>query len=225
MADQERIFLSSEGDRWYNRNKSLFDDRTSIELRAPSILAEMYGLYPGSILEVGCSNGWRLDEFRRKYGAKCFGVEPSDEALKNGREIFPEITLERGVVAQIPFKEPCDLVVVNYVMHWVSRGELYRSIMEIDRLVKDGGHLILGDFLPDIPCKTRYHHYTDETVYTYKMDYSALFTASVTYKEIARLCSDHGTKKFTPNATSSRRGTCVLLKKFKEDFYPEVEIK
>lgn len=225
MADQEGIFLKSEGDGWYNRNKSLFDDQSSAELRAPTILAEMYGLNPGSVLEVGCSNGWRLEEFRSKYGAECFGVEPSGSAIEDGRVKFPEIKLERGVAAQIPFKEPCDLVIVNYVLHWVSRGELYRSVTEIDRLVKDGGYLMIGDFLPDTPCRTNYHHYADEQVFTYKMDYPALFTVSSTYKEIAKLCSDHGTKKFTPEATSGRRGVCVLLKKSKEDYYPVVEIK
>lgn len=171
MTDQENIFSSSEGDAWFFRNQGVMASADSIEMQAPRLLMEQYGLNPIRILEIGCSNGWRLNEIRERYSSICLGVEPSQAAIDEGRRLFPEITLLKGVASSVPIQEPCDLVIVNYVMHWVSREALYRSINEIVRLVADGEYLILGDFDPDVSFRNSYKHLPDQGVYTYKWLY------------------------------------------------------
>ena len=77
-----------------------------------------------------------------------------------------------------------------YVLHWVDRSTLTRTVCAIDGLVGDGGLLILGDFLPDYPQRRRYHHLPDEDLYTFKQDYPALFTGLGLYRKMARLTYD-----------------------------------
>lgn len=63
---QKNIFMISEGDSYYNRNrdklleldKLISNDYILIGLRALSLSIQ-------SVLEIGCSNGWRLEAIRR----------------------------------------------------------------------------------------------------------------------------------------------------------------
>ncbi len=124
------------------------------------------------------------------------------------------------MLADLPLEERFDLVVVNFVLHWVDRSTLARSISEIDRVVTDGGHLILGDFLPDSPLRRSYRHRKDERVYTYKQDYARIFEALCTYKELARMTYDHDKPNLgIGSADSCSRGVCVLLGKSETRYY------
>lgn len=216
---QEDIFSNSEGNKWYERNSGVLSSEAK-RVDLPLKLIKMYGLKPKKVLEIGCSNGWRLQEIATQYGAKCVGIEPSTVALKAGAKQFPKVAFKRGLASNIPTKDTFDLVIVNFVLHWVSRELLLASIKEIDRTVADGGYLIIGDFAPDSPARTRYHHLPDEDVWTYKMDYARAFTATALYGEVARLTFDHD-NHLLESATSDRRGDAVLLKKSLSLYYAE----
>lgn len=56
--DQKNVFMSREGNEWYERNKSAILGKT-LE-RDPIFKALAYlGCKPTRILEIGCANGWR----------------------------------------------------------------------------------------------------------------------------------------------------------------------
>ncbi len=56
--DQKNVFMSREGNEWYERNKSAILGKT-LE-RDPIFKAlEYLGSKPTRILEIGCANGWR----------------------------------------------------------------------------------------------------------------------------------------------------------------------
>ena len=125
----------------------------------------------------------------------------------------------RGLASEIPTQEKFDLVIVNFVLHWVAREELLRSISEIDRIVEDGGHLVVGDFLPDQPTMTNYHHLPGENVYTYKLDYADIFTSSSLYRAVSRMTFSEGKHDFSTNVPSADRAAVTLLQKSLNDFY------
>lgn len=214
---QENIFIKSESDSWFSRNKDLIvaDKRTDHVLK----LMEMYQLKPKKVLEVGASNGFRLDQIAQITGATCIGVEPSAKAVADGNKRYKEITMKRGTASEIPLKEKFDLVIVNLVLHWVSREKLLLAISEIDRCVKDGGYLIVGDFDPDFPTKTKYHHLPKEEIYTYKLDYAGLFSASALYREVGTLTYHHDTHQYNPDTSANDRGVVTLLRKSLDEFY------
>jgi len=70
------------------------------------------------IVELGCSNGWRLNNFYKKFnGVNCFGVDASIKAIENGKKRYPHITFFHGLLSQIPLEEEFDLVIVSFVLH------------------------------------------------------------------------------------------------------------
>lgn len=209
---QDDIFRQTEGDSWFARNRAAlgaFDASADLPLR----LLELYNLRPQSVIEIGAANGVRLAAIERWSGARCVALEPSADAICDGKASFPALTFIRGSAGAVPVKESFDLVIVNFVLHWIDRVSLLRSVGEIDRLVKDGGFLIIGDFQPANFIRARYHHLTDSEVYTYKQDYPALFRSAGLYHPVAMLSADHSTKALDPRAVEHDRIGATLLRK------------
>lgn len=217
MPSQDEMFYKKEGDRWFERNKGFF--HMSPALDRPLFLMEQYALKPKRVLEIGCSNGWRLSEIAKKYRARCVGVDPSKKAIKDGKKQYPKITFIRGMASALPLKTTFDLVIVNYVLHWVSREKLLRAVAEIDRVVADGGYLIVGDFMPDFPTKNPYHHGAAKNVYTFKLDYAEIFTRTAVYQRIAQVTYNHYDRNLTGATDTQSRSACTLLKKSWGDYY------
>src|SRR5262249_22807204 len=147
------------------------------------------------VLEIGTANGFRLAEIQRSTGARAVAVEPSAQAIDNGCKAFPSIQFVRGTAHSIPLEENFDLVIVNFVFHWIDRSNLLRSVAEADRLVRDGGWLIIGDFCPANRLRVRYHHLQDQKIFTFKQNYADTFLASGLYHSVASLTADHAAKK------------------------------
>lgn len=221
MPSQETIFLQGEGDAWFRRNHCALDPAQREATDYPLALLHAYHLRPQRVLEVGCSNGWRLHALQQRYGCACVGVEPSAEALAAGRSQFPAIEFRSGMAASLPCPpgETFDVVIVYFILHWVDRQALLTSLAEIDRVVADGGYVLLGDFLPDAPQRNRYAHRSDVEVYTYKLDYAAILESSALYTNVARLTFDHDHHKYAGAVGAATRGVCQLLRKSTSEFY------
>lgn len=217
---QDEVFRHGEGDRWFARNRAAldgFDTGADLPLR----LLDLYNLRPASVIEVGAANGFRLAVIARRSGARCVAVEPSIAAIDAGRARFPALTFVRGSADAVPVAESFELVIVNFVCHWIDRTSLLKSVAEIDRLVGDGGFVIVGDFQPATLMRTRYHHLSEDQVYTYKQDYAGLFQASGLYHAVAMLSADHGTKALDARVGETERIGATLLRKQLRGHYLE----
>jgi SAM-dependent methyltransferase len=212
---QDDFFAAGEGDHYYRRNREALKAKRA-EHDPPMRLIREYGLRPGSVLELGCADGWRLESIRHELGSECVGVDASREAIASGARDYPRLTLLTGTLAEVPIRDRrFDLVLVFFVFHWNDRETLLRAVAETDRLVRDGGFLIVGDFLPDAPERRPYHHAEPGAVFTFKQDYAAPFLASNLYSEIARLSFDATRKDpaADPDVSAGDRGMCALLRK------------
>jgi trans-aconitate methyltransferase len=221
---QDDVFYSSEGDAWFERNKQSICQNRGDDL-ALQILKESLPLTGvESVLELGCANGWRLNLLSEILPDATFsGMDASLGAIEDGENRYPDISLTHGLLSDIPFNRSFDLVIVNFVLHWVDRSSLLKSIAEIDRMINGGGYLLLGDFLPDVPQRRKYHH-LEQGVYTYKQDYSKLFQSLGIYQEKVRKLFNHDDKsKSLLETDASSRGMCSLLTKSLHDYYRDHE--
>jgi SAM-dependent methyltransferase len=209
---QDRLFGEGEGDRWFERNRqalNTFDPAADLPIR----LIGLYAIAPQRVLEIGAANGFRLAAIHERTGAETVAVEPSALAVLNGKASFPFITFIRGTASSVPLRDSFDLVIVNFVFHWIDRRSLLRSAAEVDRLVCDGGYLLIGDFFPANQLRVRYHHLEGEEVYTYKQNYAEMFLASGIYQPVSFLTAHHATKELHPRASEKERiGTWLLRK-------------
>ena len=218
QLSQDEVFAAFEGDNWFERNKAGLE-RFDLEADFPLKLMELYRLRPRSVLEVGAANGYRLAAISERYGARVVAVEPSVEAIVDGKSRFPYVEFVRGGASAIPLQELFDLIIVNFVFHWIDRTNLLRSVAEIDRLLMDGGFLIIGDFFPSNLMKVRYHHLPDQKAYTYKQDYAATFMASGLYHPVCLITGSHSSKALMGEVTEDERiGVWLLQKKLKDHY-------
>lgn len=220
---QDSIFLNYEGDNWFNRNLKSIVNKSKHDIVLDMI--RHYNIAPKTVLEIGSSNGYRLNEINRIYGSKCTAVEPSEFAIYDGKKRYPNIEFHRALASELPFdnNQKFDLVIINSVFHWIDRKNLFKSVYEIDRVLSDDGFLIIGDFLPDSPNKVNYHHIKDEQVWTYKQDYTKIFTCSNLYHLIGFMTGHYKTKELNPHTDGNNRISVSLLRK-NYDNYTEIKL-
>lgn len=206
---QDDIFAAGEADNWFRRNR----DHLGVHGDPLTDLVVAAGLQPRSVIEVGAANGYRVAALRERFGCRAVAVDLSEEAVADGRARHPEVEFHVGRIDAVPVADAFDLVVVSFVLHWVDRHVLLRAVAEVDRLVADGGHLALADFLPDANVRVRYGHLPDDDVWTYKQDYPALFVASGLYRIVGSVAGAHGGPVPADDVPSNERVGMALLRK------------
>lgn len=184
---QRDVFLATEGDRYFRRNRMHrpdLDECAGADLLLRS-LADLE-LSPASVLEVGSSDGWRLESMRRTWpAARCAGVDPSAEAISAGAERYPELDLRRGTADDLPFEDGSfDLVVLGFCLYLCDRSDLFRIAAEVDRVLAPRGHIAIYDFHASQPHRNPYTHSAEMA--SYKMDYARLFDWNPAYHSVLR---------------------------------------
>lgn len=185
MDEKVSNALKSDGDRYHLVNHDgvgtiadpLFDKLRIIHQVSPIT----------SILEVGCSTGFRLEKSRVEFGAKCFGVEASAEAVNEGRESFPQLTLVNGVAPDVLTQwadETFDVVTLGHLLYLLPRESLFALAAQVDRLLRPGGHLLVEDFFSTSPSSSDYRH--TSVLKVFKSDPTAPWTWSPTYTLVSR---------------------------------------
>jgi len=191
--NQKSVFLNGEGDSWFDRNNSLsLPERIKQDFILKEI--ELLEIKPVTVIEIGCSEGWRLNVIHELYGSECFGFDPSKKAISNGSDIYPDINLKVGTADNIEYKsDSVDLLIVGFCLYLCDRNDLFLISKEIDRVIKNKGIIIVLDFYSEVPYKNFYEYKSD--VYSYKMDYEKMFTWNPQYNLISKKISDHDRDK------------------------------
>jgi ubiquinone/menaquinone biosynthesis C-methylase UbiE len=181
MSIQKQAFLQSEGDRWYERNIDALKSKDGDPVLSTIVKLR---LNPKSILEIGCANGWRLKHLT-DGGAECFGIDPSEKAIREANN--PNLKI--GTADNLPFPDNSfDLVIFGFCLYLVDPSLHFRCVAEADRVLSDGGTLIIFDFQSKTPYFNDYTHLTG--MRSYKMEHSDYFLASPAYAMIYRETSD-----------------------------------
>lgn len=174
---QSQAFIDGEGEAWLKRNESKLGATND-----PALLTmEKYGLKPKKVLEIGCANGWRLEILRRAWGCRCEGVEPgADLGETRGTEIWP------GTADNMPYcySADYDTVIYGWCLYLCDPEDYFRIVSEGDRVLADGGKLVIYDFLADFPYKNKYKH--REGIFSHKMDFSKLWLSHPGYSLYGR---------------------------------------
>lgn len=177
--------LRRDGDRYHRANH---DGVGTIADPAFDQIVLCHGVSPvGSVLEVGCSTGFRLSKVAAELGARVAGLEASADAVDEGRSLHPGLDIRCGVAPRDLSwwaGERFDVVVVGHLLYLQPREALFALAAAVDGLLADGGHLIVEDFLSPSPVSVPYRH--DDTLRVFKADPSAPWTWSPTYQLVSR---------------------------------------
>ena len=217
--EQKDVFRTGEGDSYFARNRAKLASAEARGADDPVLEAlRRLGVRPRTVLEIGCSNGWRLEALRRESGASCHGIDPSPQAIAEGKAAYPLLRLAEGTADTLPFPDATfDLVVFGFCLYLCDRKDLFRIASEADRVLGEAGHVAILDFHPPFPYRNPYAH--REGLYSYKMDYSLLFSWNPAYTLVSQ-------SLFTPPgagdpAEPDDRHAVSLLRKDSRHAYPE----
>jgi len=127
--NQKNIFLQDEGNQWYLRNKNAVLNKTSDPVIDLIIQRQ---LKPERVLEIGCSNGWRLNIIQELFNSDCYGLDPSSQAIHEGRGKNSLLNLEQGTADVIPFLDKkFDLIILDFAFIYAI-GKIYsKSYMKL----------------------------------------------------------------------------------------------
>jgi ubiquinone/menaquinone biosynthesis C-methylase UbiE len=174
---QKETFSTVEGDKYFQRNKNKFGCSQADHIIQAIAHLE---LYPKKLLEIGCSNGWRLNFLNTIYKSDCWGIDPSAEAIQAGKKEFKEVSLIKGTADALPYDNNMfDMIIYGFCLYLCDRSDLFKIVYEADRVLMDLGHIVIYDFHPPFPYKNNYSHY--KGLYSYKMNYSNLFLWNPAY--------------------------------------------
>jgi ubiquinone/menaquinone biosynthesis C-methylase UbiE len=172
---QKDVFLEGEGDAWYLRNSG---GASRILPQGDPLLSEILALSPPivehgtRVLEIGCSEGVRLEWLARERGCDCSGIDPSLRAVSAAAA--RGVRAQRGTAEALPFGDASfDVVAFGFCLYLCDRQDLFRIAAEADRVLRDPGWMAIYDFYAPHPARQEYSHF--KGVSSHKMDNRALF--------------------------------------------------
>jgi SAM-dependent methyltransferase len=154
--------------QYFEANRSLWNQRTAVHkdsafydlegfkkganVLTPIELNEIGEVYGGSLLHLQCHFGMDTMSFSR-MGAKCIGIDLSDDAIKLAREINDELKLDAKFVCCNVYetseyvKEQFDIVFTSYgTIGWLPDLDPWAKVI-VERL-KQGGFFYMAEFHP-----------------------------------------------------------------------------
>lgn len=210
-VSQAKVFLDSEGDCWFDRNKTAAYGKSSYcETDMIMRVLQSHKCNINSILEIGCANGAKLDTLCSYFDARGEGIDPSTTAINEGNERHKTLSLSVGTTSCLPYKNNSfDLVYFGFCLYLVDREDIFKAVAEADRVLKSGGFLALFDFDPKQRQKRPYHH--KPGLFSYKTSYSDFFTSGGHYYLVAKESLSHSTNHFVTDS-DERLSICILYK-------------
>jgi len=211
MGKQEDIFAEGEGDAWFSRNFWALEDKT--EIPDPVIEAIKQHVQNKKLnhrfIELGCSNGARLEAIQKIWSyAYCVGIDPSASAIANGAARYQNINLHRGTMVANPIsREWARVLIYGFCLYVCDPEELFEIAVQGDRLLEDGGYLIIHDFDPEFPHSVPNKHV--DGLMTYKMDWSKLWLSNPAYRLIAKNVIPDGTAVWVLQKKQSEAFPCL----------------
>lgn len=171
---QSQIFLDGESAAWLERNQGKLGHKDDPVL----LTMEKYQLKPKRVLEIGCANGWRLDILQRAWGCDVSGIDPQLDTSFGGY-IFQGTADDLDII-----RTSFDAVIYGWCLYLTDPEDYFMIVTEGDRVLKDGGFLIIYDFFTDYPYKNKYKH--KDGLFTHKMDFSKLWLGHPAYSLYGR---------------------------------------
>lgn len=195
--NQKDVFLNSEGDAWFERNRQSLAAKVWPDDDA--LLGEILALDAAQsrdrrVLEIGCGEGLRLEWLQRTLGWQCFGVEPSAKAVEVA--CARGLDVRQGTADGLPFADgSADIVIFGFCLYLCEPADLFRVAAEADRVLRAPGWMLIEDFYSPNPRTREYHHRSG--LKTHKMDFRTQFTWHPYYECLTHLVRHHETRQYT----------------------------
>ena len=129
---------------------------------------------PKKVLEIGCSTGFVLKTIKNMTRARCYGIDSSKKAIKEGKLLFKDVHLQNGFFENNLFKnEKFDLIICGFFLFLTPPDKILRIFSKIDDKLNYNGHVIIYDFYNKGFSKKQYKHH--KLLKVYRFDFKKVF--------------------------------------------------
>lgn len=178
---QSDVFLAGEGEAWMKRNEGRYDENNDPVLAA----IDQFALHPKRVLEIGCADGARLAVLERMWGCDVVGVDPAWNT-KAGASLC---MVWNGTALDPPVcNDSFDAIIYGWCLYLCDPEDYFKIAEAGDRILRDGGYLIVYDFCTDHPYKVPYKH--KEGIFSHHYDFSKLWLGHPAYSMYGRTVQD-----------------------------------
>ena len=215
MELQKSAFLNYEWNSWFDRNRRALLNYKIEDDKIISLL-KSYKQNTDNILEIGCRAGYKLNDFKNVFPhANVFGIELPINAIEFGKPKYSSVNFKHRTADDMKCYEDAqfDVVIVEFVFYVIDRSILFKSVAEINRVVRNRVYLIIKDFFSQTALKKNYHQIENFSAYTFKQNYEEIFRALELYHLMGKSSFDHGSLGHDSNASFQNQFSITLLKK------------
>lgn len=203
-------------DAYFARNRDNLDADLPAS-RSTRFFASFIGA-EDRVLEIGTANGCVLEQLRRLTHCSGCGTDPSRAAIEDGRRRYPNLDLTVGTSDYLAFPDRSfGVVLLGFCLYLVDRHLLQRVVAEVDRVLVDGGLLLITDFDPLVPHRREFKHQSG--LWSYKANYAALWLANPQYVLAEKIAFSHQADRFDHDP-AERVASLVLTKQVPHVAYP-----
>tara|TARA_B110001450_G_C17554665_1_gene454148 strand:+ start:210 stop:878 length:669 start_codon:yes stop_codon:yes gene_type:complete len=201
-----KIVKKKEANNYFSRNLEFFNSSRS-DYRILDLI-KTNNIEPKSILEIGCANGIKLNEYQQNLNSKInYGVDLSSKAIKSGRRKFKKLKLLKLSSLEInKIKLKFDLIICGFFLYLLDREEIFNQFNLIYKRLNKNSYLIIQDCDPLFKHTNTSIH--NKNLKTFKMSYGNFLEESGLFKMIYKirnntnLMKPHDKKKFKSDDTS-----------------------
>ena len=216
-----KTFKKKDSDKYYLRNIKIY--MSQLEDKKISNFLKLNLIKPRSILEIGCCNGKKLDQYRRYLKPKkIIGIDLSKKAINDGKKIYKKIIFKSISSLEInKLREKFDLIICGFFLYLLDREEIFKQFDLIYKNINNNGYLIIEDFDP------LFKHTNDNThnknLRSFKMNYSNFLEESGLFKLIYKIRNNLDAKhsKNKNFFKSNDASICLYQKLDFKNAYPE----
>ena len=210
------LIRKKEADKYFVRNK----DSLSVKDEKIFNLIKINSIKANNILEIGCANGNRLNQYSKLCKSKkSYGVDISRKSILDGKRRYKDLKLLNISSIEIDkIKVNFDFIICGFFLYHLDRELIFKQFDLIHEKLSKNGLLLIWNFDPLFKHSNKDSN--TKKLITFKMSYDNFLVESglfeIAYKH--KYVKPNGNKrKFKSNSIS-----LTLFKKieFKKE-YPE----
>jgi len=176
MQYNKKIFLNSEGDKYYLRNSNKTSLKSlKLKLKIVSNIINIKKKKSSiNFLEVGSSNSSLLKVLKKKFkSVDFFALDPSKKALHELKK--HNINVVRSTADDLSFfsNNSIDIIFYGFCLYLTDKKDSRKISSEANRVLKRKGVLIIYDFYSEKKLLLPYSHH--HQIKITKMDFSNIF--------------------------------------------------